>query len=138
MFKFRNTWILQVFWVACGPFPELCKELQHQQELAELRQLFPLPLHLCVLTVLTRGRRCVYSFLALFPDDCLIHTDYSQLASTFIPKKGLVVTVFLITQFYTKLEEKHKALEAEKDEAEARKKVRAYFWILFSLAIRLL
>jgi len=37
------------------------------------------------------------------------------------------VTVLLITQFYTKLEEKHKALEAEKDEAEARKKVRTYF-----------
>jgi hypothetical protein len=34
------------------------------------------------------------------------------------------VTLLLITQFYTKLEEKHKALEAEKDEAEARKKVR--------------
>jgi hypothetical protein len=34
----------------------------------------------------------------------------------------------VITQFYTKLEEKHKALEAEKDEAEARKKVgRTYF-----------
>ncbi|KAL5677346.1 hypothetical protein ACJX0J_013477, partial [Zea mays] len=28
----------------------------------------------------------------------------------------------VITQFYTKLEEKHKALEVEKDEAEARKK----------------
>jgi hypothetical protein len=30
----------------------------------------------------------------------------------------------VITQFYTKLEEKHKALEVEKDEAEDRKKVR--------------
>ncbi|KAL6894260.1 hypothetical protein ACP4OV_008358 [Aristida adscensionis] len=65
-----------------GPFPELYKELQLQQGLAKLKQLFLLPLHLCVLTVLTRGRRC----------------------------------------FYTKLEEKHKALEAEKDQAEARKK----------------
>ena len=41
--------------------------------------------------------------------------------------------MLLITQFYTKLEEKHKALEAEKDEAEARKKVRTCFWILISL-----
>jgi hypothetical protein len=30
-------------------------------------------------------------------------------------------------QFYTKLEEKHKALEAEKDQAEARKKVRTNY-----------
>ena len=30
----------------------------------------------------------------------------------------------VITQFYTKLEEKHKALEAKKDKADARKKVR--------------
>ena len=36
----------------------------------------------------------------------------------------LIFTMLLIIQFYTKLEEKHKALEAEKDEAEARKKVR--------------
>jgi len=36
----------------------------------------------------------------------------------------LIVMMLLIIQFYTKLEEKHKALEAEKDEAEARKKVR--------------
>lgn len=71
--------------VACVPFPELHKELQHQQELAELRQLFLFPLHLCVLTVLIRGRRSVHILLALYPDDCLIHIDYSQLASTFIP-----------------------------------------------------
>ena len=41
--------------------------------------------------------------------------------------------MLLIIQFYTKLEEKHKALEAEKDEAEARKKVITYFLNLICL-----
>ena len=45
----------------------------------------------------------------------------------------LIVMMLLIIQFYTKLEEKHKALEAEKDEAEARKKVITYFLNLICL-----
>lgn len=36
---------------------------------------------------------------------------------------SLVIIFFLIVQFYSKLEEKRKALEDEKLEAEARKKV---------------
>ncbi|TVU44574.1 hypothetical protein EJB05_04019 [Eragrostis curvula] len=71
---------------------KLPKELL-RQELAKLGQLFLFPLHLCVLNVLTRGRR-----------------------------KKAVSYIVVVIQFYTKLEEKHKALEAEKDQSEARKK----------------
>jgi ABC-type Zn uptake system ZnuABC Zn-binding protein ZnuA len=45
----------------------------------------------------------------------------------FIPKENPVLTILLILQFYTKLEEKQKALEEEKNQAETRKKVRTYF-----------
>ena len=98
--------------IACD-FPELHKELQRQQELVELRQLSLFPLHLCVLTELTRGGRCVYKY------------TIARVNSRFVFFYELLIfTMLLIIQFYTKLEEKHKALEAEKDEAEARKKVR--------------
>ncbi|PWZ33387.1 hypothetical protein Zm00014a_022628 [Zea mays] len=50
-------------------------------------------------------------------------------------KKGLVVTVLLLTQFYTKLEEKHKALEAKKDKADARKKIEAHSGGLNDIAV---
>ena len=104
--------------IACD-FPELHKELQRQQELVELRQLSLFPLHLCVLTELTRGGRCVYNCSCYF-QICFFY-------------ELLIFTMLLIIQFYTKLEEKHKALEAEKDEAEARKKVITYFLNLICL-----
>ncbi|GJN23009.1 hypothetical protein PR202_gb10623 [Eleusine coracana subsp. coracana] len=55
-----------------------------------------------------------------FAYGCVILELFTTLDHYF--QKRMTVTLFLIIQFYTKLEEKHKALEAEKDEAEARKK----------------
>jgi hypothetical protein len=59
----------------------------------------------------------------IFADGHLMINNYLLLSIT-VFKKIMLVILLLIIQFYTKLEEKHKALEAEKDQAEARKKVK--------------
>ena len=53
-------------------FPELHLEQQLRQELAKLRQLLPLPLHLYATTVLIRVRRCVCNLIVIWQDKMII------------------------------------------------------------------